>query len=109
MWVTHDSHVYALDATDFDFGTSDYCIEGWFYPTATLNTSWAMIFGNIGVNQYWAWTDGGGNESIAGFSTYPSNGYSGSYSHMPKRYTWNHCVWQVTSGYENWYLNGTRI
>ena len=109
MWVTHDSNVYALDATDFDFGTSDYCIEGWFYPTATLNTSWALPFGSVSVNQYWGWTDGGGNESIAGFSTYPAGGYSGSYSHMPKRYTWNHCVWQVTSGYENWYLNGTRI
>ena len=109
MWVTHDSHVHVSDATDFDFGTVDYCIEGWFYPTATLNTSWALPFGNIGVNQYWGWTDGGGNESNAGFSTYPSGAYSGSYSHMPKRYTWNHCVWQVTGGYENWYLNGTRI
>jgi len=109
MWVTHDTHVYALDATDFDFGTADYCIEGWFYPTATLNTSWALPFGSVSVNQYWGWTDGGGNENIAGFSTYPSNGYSGSFSHMPKRYTWNHCVWQVTGGYENWYLNGTRI
>ncbi len=109
MWVTHDSHVHVSDATDFDFGTSDYCIEGWFYPTATLNTSWALPFGSIDVNQYWGWTDGGGNEAAAGFSTYPAGGYSGSFSHMPKRYTWNHCVWQVTSGYENWYLNGTRI
>lgn len=109
MWVTHDSHVYALDDTDFDFGTADHCLEAWVYPTATLNTSWAMIFGSVSVNQYWAWTDGGGNEAAAGFSTYPAGGYSGSYSHMPKRYTWNHCVWQVTSGYENWYLNGTRI
>ena len=109
MWVTHDSHVHVSDATDFDFGTADYCIEGWFYPTGTLNTYWSLPFGSIGVNQYWGWTDGGGNEAAAGFSTYPSGAYSGSFSHMPKRYTWNHCVWQVTGGYENWYLNGTRI
>ena len=106
---TGNGYLSASDATDFDFGTDDFCIEGWFYPTSTFNTSWAMVFGTIGVNQYWAWTDGGGNESNAGFSTYPSGAYSGSFTHIPQRYSWNHCVWQVTGGYENWYLNGKRI
>jgi hypothetical protein len=111
MWVTHDGNIYASDATDFDFGTGDYSIECWVYPTATLNTSWALLFGTIGENQYWGYTDGGGSEGSAGFSVYnsPHGPYSASFSHLPRRYTWNHIVFQHTSGTMNWYLNGTRI
>ena len=105
-----NSYLEADHATLFDFGTADYCIEAWLYPTQTsFSTSWAMWFNTKGVNQYWAYTDGGGNSSQAGFSAYPSGAYSASNAHILVPYTWNHCVFQVTGGYENWYLNGTRI
>ena len=97
-------------ASLFDFGTADYCIEAWLYPTQTsFSNSWAMWASTIGVNQYWAYTDGGGNEAAAGFSNYPAGGYSASNSHILKPFEWSHCVFQNTGGYENWYLNGTRI
>ena len=105
-----NSYLEADHATLFDFGTADQCIEAWLYPTQTsFSTSWAMWFNTKGVNQYWAYTDGGGNSSIAGFSTYPTNTYSASNSHILRPYEWNHCVFQTTGGVQNWYLNGTRI
>ena len=61
------------------------------------------------ANQYWAYTDGGGNQAAAGFSAYPSGAYSGNNNHILRPHAWHHCVFQVTGGYENWYLNGTRI
>ena len=105
-----NSYLEVDDATDFDFGTSDHCIEAWLYPTQTsFSNSWAMWFATKGVNQYWGYTDGAGNEAGAGFSAYPSGAYSANNDHILKPFTWNHCVFQVTGGYENWYLNGTRI
>ena len=73
------------------------------------DSNWAMWFNTKGVNQYWAYTTGGGNSTYAGFSAYPAGGYSASNAHILVPYTWNHCVFQNTGGYENWYLNGTRI
>jgi hypothetical protein len=106
---TSDCYFDVSDATDFDFGTGDYTVEMWVYPTTTFNTNWAMAFNTIGVNQYWAWTDGGGTESAAGLSSYPSGNYSGSFDHMPNRFSWSHVVFQNTSGTENWYVNGVRV
>jgi len=106
---TDNSYLTLSDATDFDFGTGDYTIEMWAYPTDTFNTNWAMALSTIGVNQYWAWTDGGGTESSAGLSAYPAGGYSGSFDHMPNRFSWSHIVFQNTSGTENWYINGARV
>ena len=105
-----NSYLEADHATLFDFGTADQCIEAWLYPTQTsFSNSWAMWFNTKGVNQYWAYTDGGGNSAAAGFSTYPTNTYSASNAHILVPYTWNHCVFQTTGGVQNWYLNGTRI
>jgi len=110
-----NSSLSVSHATLFDFGTADHCIEAWLYPTQTsFNTSWAMWASAIesGTTNYWAYTDGGGNQSAAGFSNYGGGTggvYSASNAHILVPYTWNHCVFQNTGGYENWYLNGTRI
>ena len=107
---TDNSHLTVSDATDFDFGTGDYTIEMWAYPTATsFNNSWSMVINTIGVNQYWAWTDGAGNANIAGLSTTPTSGYSVDFADIPEPFQWSHVVFQNTSGVANWYLNGTRI
>tara|TARA_Y100001973_G_scaffold94120_1_gene145752 strand:+ start:1043 stop:3118 length:2076 start_codon:yes stop_codon:yes gene_type:complete len=106
---TSDCYFDVSDATDFDFGTGDYTVEMWVYPTTTFIVNWAMAFNTINVNQYWAWTDGGGNSAAAGLSTYPSGNYSGSFDHMPNRFSWSHIVFQNTSGTENWYINGVRV
>ena len=107
---TNNSEVYVSDATDFDFGTGDYTIEMWAYPTKTsFNNSWSMVVNTTGVNQYWAWTDGAGNANIAGLSTTTTNGYSVDFADIPEPFQWSHVVFQNTSGVANWYLNGTRI
>ena len=105
-----NSSLSVSHATLFDFGTADYCLEAWLYPTQTsYSNSWAMWASTIGVNQYWAYTDGGGNQAAAGFSSYPAGGYSGANWHQVNPYVWTHVVFQNTGGYENWYKNGTRI
>tara|TARA_B100000965_G_scaffold66159_1_gene51858 strand:+ start:4363 stop:6408 length:2046 start_codon:yes stop_codon:yes gene_type:complete len=105
-----NSSLSVSHASLFDFGTADYCIEAWLYPTQTsYSNSWAMWASTIGVNQYWAYTNGGGNQAAAGFSSYPAGGYSGANWHQATSYVWNHIVFQNTGGYENWYKNGTRI
>jgi len=105
-----NSSLSVSHATLFDFGTADYCIEAWLYPTQTsYSNSWAMWASTIGVNQYWGYTDGGGNQAAAGYSSYPAGGYSAQNWHQPQPYVWTHVVFQNTGGYENWYKNGTRI
>ena len=107
---TDNSELTVSDATDFDFGTGDYTIEMWAYPTATsFNNSWSMVINTIGVNQYWAWTDGAGNANAAGLSTTTTSGYSVDFVDIPEPFQWSHVVFQNTSGVANWYLNGTRV
>lgn len=107
---TNNSEVYVSDATDFDFGTGDYTIEMWAYPTATsFNNSWSMVVNTTGVNQYWAWTDGAGNANSSGLSTSVSGAYSVDFVDIPEPFQWSHVVFQNTSGVANWYLNGTRV
>ena len=107
---TDNSELYVSDATDFDFGTGDYTIEMWAYPTKTsFNNSWSMAINTTGVNQYWAWTDGAGNANAAGLSTSVSGGYSVDFADIPEPFQWSHIVFQNTSGVANWYLNGTRV
>ena len=97
-------------ATLFDFGTADYCLEAWAYPMWSQYTgNFTLPFAITGGNNYWGWTDlGSGYLGLSNHvDTLDSN--SGATSESPRLYEWSHVVYQVTSGTNNWYVNGTRV
>jgi len=110
-WFEGGSGYYliASHASLFDFGSDDYCIEAWVYPTAAWFADWTLLVDVEGANNYWGWTLYSG--SLVGFTHHTNSldSYSGSTSEMPTRNAWNHVVYQRTSGNANWYLNGKQI
>jgi len=97
-------------STLFDFGTADYCLEAWVYPMGDLYPgTFNLPFAITGGNNYWGWTNmGSGYLGLTNHvDTLDSN--SGATSETPGLYEWSHVVYQVTSGTNNWYVNGTRV
>ena len=105
---TSDCWLTVADATDFDFSTGDYTIEAWFYPTVN-GSAFTLPFAIEGGNNYWGWTTyGSGYNGLTNHvDTLDSN--SGSDSENPDKFGWNHLVYQVTSGTNNWYKNGVQV
>ena len=106
------SKLDVTDASDFDFGTGDFTVEAWVYPTKDLiggSYPFALMLNGKGNNFYIGWT----TYSSAGLVIYGGTGvgsiYSGSTDHVPQKYAWSHIVYQNTSGNFNFYLNGTRV
>jgi len=106
------SKLDVTDASDFDFGTGDFTVEAWVYPTKDLlggGAPFALMLNGKGYNFYIGWT----TYSSAGLVIYGGQGvgsiYSGSTDHVPQKYAWSHIVYQNTSGNFNFYLNGTRV
>ena len=106
------SKLDVTDASDFDFGTGDFTVEAWVYPTKDLlggGVPFALMLNGKGNNFYFGWT----TYSSAGLVIYGGTGvgsiYSGSTDHVPQKYAWSHIVYQNTSGNFNFYLNGTRV
>jgi hypothetical protein len=106
------SKLDVTDASDFDFGTGDFTVEAWVYPTKDLiggSYPYALMLNGKGNNFYIGWT----THLSAGLVIYGGTGvgsiYSGSTDHVPQKYAWSHIVYQNTSGNFNFYLNGTRV
>ncbi len=105
------SKLDVTDASDFDFGTGDFTVEAWVYPTKDLiggSYPFALMLNGKGSNFYMGWT----TYSTAGLVIYGDglgSIYSGSTDHVPQKYAWSHIVYQNTSGNFNFYLNGTRV
>ena len=104
-----DCYLTVSDDTDFDFGTDDYCLEAWVYPDKSILGNFSLPFAITGGNNYWGWTDlGSGYLGLTNHvDTLDSN--SGSTAESPRLYEWSHIVYQVTSGTNNWYVNGVRV
>ena len=104
-----DCYLTVSDATDFDFGTDDYTLEAWVYRDKSILGNFELPFAITGGNNYWGWTDlGSGYLGLTNHvDTLDSN--SGSAADVPKLYEWTHLVYQVTSGNNNWYVNGVRV
>ena len=96
------------DATDFDFSTGDYTIEAWFYPTVN-GSSFTLPFAIEGGNNYWGWTNYGSGYNGLTNHTDTLDSSSGADSESPDKFGWNHIVYQVTSGTNNWYKNGVQV
>ena len=108
---TSDCYLTVSDATDFDFGTGDYTLEAWVYPTINVTAigQFNLPFAITGGNNYWGWTSyGSGYNGLTNHvDTLDSN--SGADSENPDMFGWNHIVYQVTSGTNNWYKNGVQV
>ena len=105
---TSDCWLTVSDATDFDFGTGDYTIEAWFYPTVN-GSSFTLPFAIEGGNNYWGWTSLGSGYNGLTNHTDTLDSSSGADSESPDKFGWNHIVYQVTSGTNNWYKNGVQV
>jgi hypothetical protein len=95
------------NSTAFDFGTGDFTIECYVYPTA-VQDNFTMIAATDSPNLYWGFgTIGSGGMSMYGGSS-GTDIYSGTASN-PQLNAWSHLVWQRGSGVVSMYLNGTRV
>ena len=94
----------ASHATQFDFGTNDYCIEFWVYPLAVFG-NWTLYADLAGTNNYWgAFMDSGLTVHTASLDR-----YSGSASEVPELFAWSHLVYMNTGGVNNWFINGKSV
>ncbi len=105
-----DCYLTVSDSTDFDFGTGDYTLEAWVYRDKSILGNFELPFDITGGNNYWGWTDLGVS-GYDGLTNHVDAGdqSSGSAADVPKLYEWTHVVYQVTSGNNNWYVNGVRV
>ena len=92
--------------SSFDFGTSDFTVECWFYENNILD-GFALLGSTSGSNIYFGYGNSGGT---AGMTMYGDGVdiYSGA-SSIPQPRQWNHLVWQRNGGRGQMYLNGTRV
>ena len=105
---TSDCWLTVADDTDFDFSTGDYTIEAWFYPTVN-GSVFTLPFAIEGGNNYWGWTTYGSGYNGLTNHVDTLDSSSGSDSENPNKFGWNHLVYQVTSGTNNWYKNGVQV
>jgi hypothetical protein len=91
-------------STDFSFGTGDFTIECWYYPTATKKYPTAFEVGNHG-------TAGGFAAFMQNNTALTPTVYSGAFTSPTntkeiRLNSWNHIVWQRTSGNLKIFVNG---
>ena len=112
--VYFDQNGDALEApssSDFKFGTGDFTIEAWLYPTAATQQSYALVV-KCAANSNWT-----GGWAIA-FRNSPDNGkisfwinnaeHLGSSTALVPN-AWNHIAVTRTGSTTNLYQNGTRV
>ena len=92
------------DSTDFDFGTGDFTMEGWYYCTDSTLDNYLLSFstssgnGHFGVNFYQgSWRVGLFNGSLITSTT-------GVESNV-----WHHFAWVRESGTMKFYIDGTQV
>ncbi len=96
--------IYVADSTDFDFGTGDFTMEGWYYATDVTSDRYLINFntntpnGHFGVNFYnGAWRVGLFNGSLI-------TGTTGIETNV-----WHHFAWVRESGVMKFYIDGTQV
>jgi hypothetical protein len=96
--------IAVTDSTDFDFGTGDFTMEGWYYCTNSTTDNYLLSFsttsgnGHFGVNFYQgSWRVGLFNGSLI-------TGTTGVESNV-----WHHFAWVRESGVFKFYIDGTQV
>ena len=99
-----DDYITVADSTDFDFGTGDFTMEGWYYATDVSGDRYILNFttsagnGHFGVNFYnGGWRVGLFNGSlITGTTGIEVN-------------AWHHFAWVRESGTMKFYIDGAQV
>ena len=99
-----DDYITVADSTDFDFGTGDFTMEGWYYATDVSGDRYILNFttsagnGHFGVNFYnGGWRVGLFNGSLI-------TGTTGIETNV-----WHHFAWVRQSGTMKFYIDGTQV
>ncbi len=99
-----DDFITVADSTDFDFGTGDFTMEGWYYATNVSGDRYLLNFttsagnGHFGVNFYnGGWRVGLFNGSLI-------TGTTGIETNV-----WHHFAWVRASGVMKFYIDGTQV
>ena len=99
-----DDYITVADSTDFDFGTGDFTMEGWYYATDVSGDRYILSFstssdnGHFGVNHYnGGWRVGLFNGSLI-------TGTTGVQTNI-----WHHFAWVRASGVMKFYIDGAQV
>ena len=99
-----DDYITVADSTDFDFGTGDFTMEGWYYATNVSGDRYILSFstssgnGHFGVNHYnGGWRVGLFNGSLI-------TGTTGVQTNI-----WHHFAWVRASGVMKFYIDGAQV
>jgi hypothetical protein len=96
----------------FAFGTGDFSVECWVYPTVTLTGTSSLYLidaRNAGQTGTWAFaTNANGSASPMRLDWYTGSAVVTGSSNLIVN-TWNHCVYSRSASTYGLFLNGTRI
>jgi hypothetical protein len=93
------------DSADWDFGTNDFTIEGWFYPT-DISVDRGLFHNTNGSS--WGHKINFRSGQFEWYS-YEGSGHTSSYSATVNNNAWNHFAATMDSGTRRLYLNGVQI
>ena len=97
-------YITVADSTDFDFGTGDLTMEGWYYATDVSGDRYIFNFttsvgnGHFGVNFY------NGGWRVGLFNGNLITGTTGIETNV-----WHHFAWVRESGVMKFYIDGTQV
>ena len=95
----------SVTGTDFTFGTGDFTIEAWVYPTTITNSSLDAIF-TLRHTGDWNGGDGGLVMTIGGFHSPINGGHTNYPSSTLQANMWTHLAFVRSSGTLKIYRNG---
>ena len=99
-----NDYITVTDSTNFDFGTGDFTMEGWYYAKDVSGDRYILSFstssgnGHFGVNHYnGGWRVGLFNGSLI-------TGTTGIQTNI-----WHHFAWVRASGVMKFYIDGAQV
>lgn len=88
----------------FGFGTGDFCLECWYYPTQNSGSNETILDLRAENNAQWLWFGKSGSNAIRVYDG--TNLLTGGSVTLND---WNHIAWSRANGDNAVYVNGTRV
>lgn len=96
-------YLNVTNSTDFDFGTGDFTVEGWYYATDVTGDRYLISFSKVG-NTHHGVNFNNGSWRVGVFNDSLITGTTGVEANV-----WHHFAWVRESGVMKFYIDGTQV